>query len=77
MTATPQRAKGPRERPALADRSAKQERRKRGPAQLQAGDFAVTSELPVELPILDAELRAIEIMLGSELKNLLGQDVEE
>ena len=77
MTATPQRVKGSNERPALTDRLAKQPRRTRGPAQLQASDFAVTSNLPNELPILDAELRAIEMMLGAELKNLLGCDVEK
>jgi hypothetical protein len=77
MTATPQRAKGPSEQPALTDRSAKQLQRTRGPGRLQASDFTVKSNLPDELPILDAELRAIEMMLGAELKSLVGRDVEK
>jgi hypothetical protein len=45
--------------------------KKRGRRQPQAEDFHVTSELPQLVPILDKELRAIEILLGSELQELL------
>lgn len=50
--------------------------KKRGRRQPQAEDFQVTSELPQFLLILDKELRAIEILLGSELQELLSSDRE-
>jgi hypothetical protein len=43
----------------------------RGPAQPRAENFQVTAGLPAPLPILDRELRAIEILLGNDLKELL------
>jgi hypothetical protein len=43
----------------------------RGPAQPRAGDFQVRAGLPAPLPILDRELRAIEILLGNDLNELL------
>lgn len=46
----------------------------RGRRQPQAEDFQVTTEMPQPLPILDKELRAIEILLGNELLDLLSND---
>lgn len=43
----------------------------RGRCQPQAGDFQVTTEMPQPVPILDKELRAIEILLGNELLKML------
>jgi hypothetical protein len=48
--------------------------KKRGRRQPEAEDFQVTSDLPPSVPILDKELRAIEILLGSALQELLGND---
>jgi hypothetical protein len=48
--------------------------KKRGRRQPQAQDFQVTSDLPPSVPILDKELRAIEILLGRALQELLGND---
>ncbi len=45
--------------------------KKRGRRQAQAEDFHVTLDLPPSPPILDRELRAIEILLGRELQDLL------
>lgn len=47
----------------------------RGPAQPRAEDFQVTASLPAPLPILDRELRAIEILLGNDLKELLARNL--
>lgn len=49
----------------------------RGPRQPRAGDFQVTIEMPLTLPILDKELRAIEVMLNKELLNLLGCNAKD
>jgi hypothetical protein len=43
----------------------------RGRRLPQAEDFQVMSELPQSMPILDRELRAIEVLLGRELQDLL------
>ena len=43
----------------------------RGRRQPQADDFEVVVDLPPSPPILDRELRAIEILLGRELQDLL------
>jgi hypothetical protein len=45
--------------------------RKRGRAPPQASDYSVSSELPENIPISENELRALEILLGPELKELL------
>lgn len=45
--------------------------KKRGRRQPQAEDFHVTLDLPPSPPIMDRELRAIEILLGRELQDLL------
>ncbi len=45
--------------------------RKRGRRQPQAEDFQVALDLPPSPPILDRELRAIEVLLGRELQDLL------
>lgn len=45
--------------------------KKRGRRQPQAEDFQVAVDLPLLPPIHDAELRAIEILLGRELQDLL------
>jgi hypothetical protein len=37
----------------------------------------VTLDLPQPLPILEVELRAIEILLGNELQKLLARDVDD
>lgn len=50
--------------------------KKRGRRQSEAGDFQVTCELPQPLPISDRELRAIEILLGSELRDLLADSMD-
>jgi hypothetical protein len=48
--------------------------KKRGRRQPQAEDFKVALDLPPSPPILDRELRAIEILLGRELQDLLAAD---
>lgn len=45
--------------------------KKRGRRQPQAEDFQPTLDLPPSPPILDRELRAIEVLLGRELQDLL------
>jgi hypothetical protein len=45
--------------------------RKRGRAAPQVCDYSVSSELPENMPISENELRALEILLGPELKELL------
>ena len=45
--------------------------RKRGPRQPDAADFEVKLEMPLSVPILDRELRAIEVLLGAELADLV------
>jgi len=52
-------------------------RKTRGRRQPQAEDFQVTSAMPEPLPILDKELRAIEILLGNELLKLLGNGIDD
>jgi hypothetical protein len=47
--------------------------RKRGRAPPQASDFLVSSELPEIIPISENELRALETLLGLELKELLAK----
>lgn len=51
--------------------------RKRGPRQPQPTDFQVTLEMPQSVPILEKELRAIEILLGGELQDLLSNNAKE
>ena len=51
--------------------------KKRGPRQPQPGDFRVTIEMPHSVPILERELRAIEILLGAELQELLRGSAKE
>ncbi|MBV9978444.1 hypothetical protein [Bradyrhizobium sp.] len=48
--------------------------KEKGRRQPQAEDFLVTFELPQTLPILDRELRAIEILFGKELQTLLADE---
>ncbi|MGY4598122.1 hypothetical protein ACVWXL_005868 [Bradyrhizobium sp. GM22.5] len=45
--------------------------KKRGRRQPQTEDFQVALDLPPSPPILDRELRAIEVLLGPELQDLL------
>jgi hypothetical protein len=45
--------------------------KKRGRRQPQAEDFQVVLDLPPSAPILERELRAIEVLLGRELQDLL------
>ncbi|MGX1317653.1 hypothetical protein AB7M17_001106 [Bradyrhizobium sp. USDA 377] len=52
-------------------------RRTRGRRQPQAVDFQVAFEMPEPLPISDKELRAIEILLGDELLDLLSNDAKD
>jgi hypothetical protein len=47
--------------------------RKRGRAAPQVSDYSVSSELPENVPISENELRALEILLGPELKELLAK----
>lgn len=49
----------------------------RGRRQPQAEYFQVTTELPQTLPILDKELRAIEILLGNELLGLFSNGTRD
>lgn len=63
----------------ICDRQAKKKsachaKTKRGRKQAQPDNFEVTLGLPPSLPILDRELRAIEILLGNELRDLLAND---
>lgn len=51
--------------------------RKRGPRQPQSEDFQVTLGMPESVPILEKELRAIEILLGAELQDLLSSSAKE
>ncbi len=51
--------------------------KKCGPHQPQPGDFQVTLDMPQLVPILDRELRAIEILLGGELQDLLSNNAKE
>lgn len=51
-------------------------KKKRGRRQPEAGDFQVMCELPPSLPISDRELRAIEVLLGSELRDLLADSLD-
>lgn len=75
--ATPQRDAGidsrpVNEQPATPDQSVK---RKRGREQPRAADFLVTFGPLGPLPISERELRAIEILLGNDLKDLLADDI--
>ena len=45
--------------------------KKRGRRQPQGDDFHVVLDLPPSPPVLERELRAIEILLGRELQDLL------
>ncbi|MBR0861697.1 hypothetical protein ACFLEY_03915 [Bradyrhizobium sp. YCK136] len=45
--------------------------KKRGRRQPQAEEFQVALDLPPSPPILERELRAIEVLLGRELQDLL------
>jgi hypothetical protein len=47
--------------------------RKRGRAPPQVSDYSVSAELPENIPISENELRALEILLGIELKELLAK----
>lgn len=47
---------------------------RRSPLPSRAKDFRVTFNLPSPLPVSDRELRAIEILLGSDLKELLAEN---
>lgn len=51
--------------------------RKRGPRQPQSEDFQVTLGMPESVPILERELRAIEILLGADLQDLLSSSAKE
>jgi hypothetical protein len=48
--------------------------KKRGRRQPEAEDFQVFVDLPPSPPMLERELRAIEILLGRELQDLLAGD---
>jgi hypothetical protein len=50
--------------------------RKRGPRQPDAADFEVKLEMPQSVPILERELRAVEILLGAELRDLLNSNTK-
>ena len=56
---------------ARSDGSAPLKLRKRGRVPPQASDYSVSAELPENIPISENELRALEILLGVELKELL------
>ncbi|WP_156457179.1 hypothetical protein [Bradyrhizobium sp. CCH5-F6] len=60
-----------RHAPAINRRSMAKVRRRRQP---HAEDFQVALDLPPSPPILDRELRAIEVLLGRELQELLASD---
>ncbi len=55
-------------------RLAKRAPERRGRRQPQPADFQVKVDLPVSIPILERELRAIETLLGSKLLDLLTHD---
>jgi hypothetical protein len=48
--------------------------KKRGRRQPLAEDYQVALDLPPSPPILERELRAIEVLLGRELQDLLARD---
>lgn len=47
--------------------------RKRGRVQPQASDYSVCFEMPEIIPISENELRALETLLGPDLKKLLAK----
>lgn len=47
-------------------------RRSRSPSQVDKGPIAVTDDWPEQVPIGDAELRAIESFMAKELDALFG-----
>jgi hypothetical protein len=47
---------------------------RRSPVPPRAEDFRVTLSLPSPLPVSDSELRAIEILLGIDLKELFAEN---
>jgi|GEM_PF-1782026 hypothetical protein len=51
--------------------------KKRGRRQPQGEDFQVALDLPPSPPIMDRELRAIEVLLGPELQDLLAGDATD
>jgi len=55
------------------DCSAPGQVRKRGRAAPQVSDYSVSAELPENIPISEDELRALEILLGIELKEMLAK----
>ena len=59
------------------DCSAPGQVRKRGRAPPQASDYSVNSELPEDIPVSENELRALETLLGIELKELLAKDTHK
>jgi hypothetical protein len=60
---------------ARASRLVKRAPERRGRRQPQPADFQVRVDLlPVSIPILERELRAIETLLGSKLLDLLTHD---
>lgn len=58
--------------PGMSTAQSARAERKRGPRQAQPADFQVTLDIPESVPILERELRAIVILLGGELQDLLG-----
>lgn len=51
--------------------------RRKGRDTPQATDFSVSSTLPENVPITEVELRALEVLLGTDLKELLAETVFE
>ena len=49
--------------------------RKRGRVPPEVSDYSVSSELPESTPISENEVRALEILLGVELKELLARGI--
>ncbi|MBN9008396.1 MAG: hypothetical protein J0H40_23690 [Rhizobiales bacterium] len=58
--------------PSSAPNYGRKPRRSQMPSR--AEDFRVTVSFPSPLPVLDSELRAIEILLGIDVKELLAEN---
>jgi hypothetical protein len=48
-----------------------------GGTETQSADYATTFELPENVPIRESELRAVELLLGSALRDICVQDADD
>jgi len=52
-------------------------KRKRGRDASQASDYSVSTDISENFPVTEVELRALEILLGGDLKKLLANTTSE